>query len=157
MQRVSRMILIGLALAGLSAPATPLSVRYVAHGGWDAEETAERHPKRYDAVLVVPVDLVDPTPRIEVSYGRTSSRRPDRGRVLVDLQIARDTDGDGAIDSTEEIQLVGNVRQQRALMSIGPIAPVRTGDLLTLRARFRQMPRIDARRGAWLTLYLRSD
>lgn len=122
---------VGLARAGTVA-ATGEAFR--------SENGRQPHPNRWAGMLVVPRD-VGRDAHLRVSYSRVAERRPNRGAVSVDLEIRRDTDGDGSTDTVERLTAAGKVAGATFEAVIGPLAALRAGDVVLLDARLKAMPR----------------
>lgn len=99
-----------------------------------AETSEQRLPRRWEGVLVVPRDM-DQETFLRVSYWSTAEHRANRGRVSVAFEVRRDLDGDGTTDAVEVSKTAGRIRSHAFEKTIGPLAPLRAGDLVLFDAR----------------------
>lgn len=134
----------GLAWAGQVA-----SMVEVFRGG----ETRQRHPTHWNGVLKVPSD-VDTGGHFEFDYWRDGNTGTNRGTILYTVEIRRDTDADGIVDSTEQHDIAGSRDDGAVSVTLGPLSELREGDEIVVLARFRRMPGFRSRDRATLELSL---
>ena len=119
---------------------------------WDSESAGNKHPKRsITSLAVLDRNFINEIGQYRVCFGhfRTTSKKPNRGKVRVTVEVIRSNGESTTIDD-----LAGKVLDGFAT-SCGPILllDLEVGDIVVWRYRFRKMPRLKDAAGFALVIF----
>lgn len=149
-----------LFLLALVLPSGPLSARLPVQevsGSVVAENRRVTHPKVLEQVILVSKELPGEHNSLALRYWRTSARKSDQGRVLVDVEIRRPTGANGASQLLAEFEGKGPVGSRVFALSLSSLPALREGDLIFVSFRFRKMPAIPRSEGVFAEAILRTE
>ena len=151
--RVVMVLLLSVGSAGLvRSPAAAEQIATTSES-FHSEESSARLPKIWEALLVVPRD-VEQNGHLRFRFWRIANRRPTKGSVVLEVEIHRDTNGNGATDSVETLSASGKVAAHSYAATLGPIDALRAGDQIFVTARLKAMPKLSSQGRAVLEVAL---
>lgn len=148
------------ALVALLALAAPLDARFPVHetvSGVFAEQGPARHPSSEQQVLRVTGVMRGDVTALVLHYWRTVDRDADRGRISARIKVVRDFGGGGKPATLYSQRVTGRVRERQWARVLTNLPDLRSGDLILITYRLRQMPRLLRYDAAYAETLLRND
>lgn len=122
-----------------------------------AENRNLRHPTGGRSLMRVSEDLLDRNASISIRYWRTSTKKPSKGRIKVQITVLRQVDPDSDPVVVFAAREGGRLSSRFFGRGVGPLPPLLAGDAIIVSYQFLRMPSIRRHEAYFAEAALRVD